>query len=133
MLQLLALTAMEEPVEFSAEEIRTEKLKVLRATSAVGPFDKTTARGQYTAGWQGSREVVGLREEEGFDPESTTETFAACTLQIESRRWAGVPFRLRSGKALGARRWEVTLTLRPPKARRGSRSSAISSSTSCRA
>ncbi|WP_230208549.1 glucose-6-phosphate dehydrogenase [Corynebacterium bouchesdurhonense] len=114
LIQLLALVAMEEPTSFSPAQLRAEKLKVLRATSAVGPFGKTTARGQYTAGWQGSREVVGLREEEGFDPESTTETFAACTLQIESRRWAGVPFYLRTGKRLGRRVTEIALVFKEP-------------------
>src|SRR5699024_8047391 len=92
LLQLLALIAMEEPVAFNPAELQSEKVKVLRATRPVGPFAKTTARGQYTAGWQGSVPVCGLREEEGFDPESTTETFAAATFEISSRRWAGVPF-----------------------------------------
>lgn len=114
LIQLLALVAMEEPTSFSPAQLRAEKLKVLRATSAVGPFGKTTARGQYSAGWQGSKQVVGLREEEGFDPDSTTETFAACTLQIESRRWAGVPFYLRTGKRLGRRVTEIALVFKRP-------------------
>lgn len=114
LIQLLALVAMEEPTSFSPAQLRAEKLKVLRATSAVGPFGKTTARGQYTAGWQGSQRVVGLREEEGFDPASTTETYAACTLQIESRRWAGVPFYLRTGKRLGRRVTEIALVFKEP-------------------
>ena len=114
LIQLLALVAMEEPTSFSPAQLRAEKLKVLRATSAVGPFGKTTARGQYTAGWQGSEKVVGLREEEGFDPESTTETYAACTLQIDSRRWAGVPFYLRTGKRLGRRVTEIALVFKRP-------------------
>lgn len=114
LIQLLALVAMEEPTSFSPAQLRAEKLKVLRATSAVGPFEDTTARGQYTAGWQGSQQVVGLREEEGFDPESTTETYAACTLEIESRRWAGVPFYLRTGKRLGRRVTEIALVFKRP-------------------
>ncbi len=114
LIQLLALVAMEEPTSFSPNQLRAEKLKVLRATSAVGPFDETTARGQYTAGWQGSEHVVGLREEEGFDPASTTETYAAMTLQIESRRWAGVPFYLRTGKRLGRRVTEIALVFKHP-------------------
>lgn len=114
LIQLLALVAMEEPTSFSPAQLRAEKLKVLRATTAVGPFSVTTARGQYTAGWQGSQHVVGLREEEGFDPESTTETYAACTLEIASRRWAGVPFYMRTGKRLGRRVTEIALVFKNP-------------------
>lgn len=112
LIQLLALVAMEEPVSFSPTELQAEKIKVLRATRPVYPLAKTTARGQYTAGWQGSTWVPGLREEEGFDPESTTETFAACTLEISSRRWAGVPFYLRTGKRLGRRVTEIALVFK---------------------
>lgn len=112
LIQLLALVAMEEPIDFTPAELQAEKIKVLRATTATGPFAKTTARGQYTAGWQGSEYVQGLREEEGFDPDSTTETFAACTLAINSRRWAGVPFYLRTGKRLGRRVTEIALVFK---------------------
>lgn len=112
LLQLMALIAMEEPVAFNPSELQNEKLKVLRATKPVGPFAKTTARGQYTSGWQGSEEVVGLRQEEGFDPESTTETYAAATFEISSRRWAGVPFYLRTGKRLGRRVTEIALVFK---------------------
>jgi len=112
LIQLLALIAMEEPVAFEPTELQAEKVKVLRATSPVYPLNKTTARGQYTAGWQGSQPVIGLREEEGFDPESTTETYAACTLQIHSRRWAGVPFYLRTGKRLGRRVTEIAVVFK---------------------
>ncbi|MGV0398471.1 glucose-6-phosphate dehydrogenase [Corynebacterium suicordis] len=112
LLQLLALVAMEEPVTFNPAELQSEKLKVLRATHPVGPFSKTTARGQYTSGWQGSEQVVGLRQEEGFDPDSTTETYAAATFEISSRRWAGVPFYLRTGKRLGRRVTEIALVFK---------------------
>ena len=112
LLQLLALIAMEEPVTFRPDELQAEKIKVLRATSPVGPFAQTTARGQYTSGWQGSVPVKGLRQEDGFDPESTTETFAAATFEINSRRWAGVPFYLRSGKRLGRRVTEIALVFK---------------------
>ncbi|MDY5784509.1 glucose-6-phosphate dehydrogenase [Corynebacterium sp.] len=114
LIQLLALVAMEEPASFSPDQLKAEKLKVLRATAPVEPFAETTARGQYSAGWQGSTKVVGLREEDGFDPESTTETFAACTMQVNSRRWAGVPFYLRTGKRLGRRVTEIALVLKRP-------------------
>ncbi|MBN9643444.1 glucose-6-phosphate dehydrogenase [Corynebacterium mendelii] len=112
LIQLLALTAMEEPIEFTPSELQAEKIKVLRATKPVLPLAKTTARGQYTAGWQGSEQVRGLTEEDGFDPQSTTETFAALTLEINSRRWAGVPFYLRTGKRLGRRVTEIALVFK---------------------
>ncbi|MDN5580998.1 MULTISPECIES: glucose-6-phosphate dehydrogenase [unclassified Corynebacterium] len=112
LLQLLALVAMDEPVTFSPDELKAEKLKVLKATRPVGPFAQTTARGQYTSGWQGSEHVPGLRDEEGFDPSSTTETYAAATFEINSRRWAGVPFYLRTGKRLGRRVTEIALVFK---------------------
>ncbi|MCY7341014.1 MAG: glucose-6-phosphate dehydrogenase [Pseudonocardia sp.] len=109
LLQLLAFTAMEEPTSFSSNELRGEKIKVLNATKLVGPLDETTACGQYTGGWQGGELVRGLTEEEGFDPNSRTETYAAITCEIETRRWAGVPFYLRSGKRLGRRVTEIAV------------------------
>ena len=112
LLQLLALVAMEEPITFRPAELQAEKIKVLRATQPVGNFAQTTARGQYTSGWQGSEPVKGLRQEEGFDAESTTETYAAATFEINSRRWAGVPFYLRTGKRLGRRVTEIALVFK---------------------
>ena len=109
LLQLLALVAMDEPVSFEPSQLQMEKVKVLRATHPVYPLDETTARGQYSAGWQGSEKVVGLREEEGFDPQSNTETYAACTLEVQNRRWAGVPFYVRTGKRLGRRVTEIAI------------------------
>ena len=109
LLQLLAFIAMEEPTSFSSDELRAEKIKVLKATRLVGPLDETTARGQYTGGWQGGELVCGLTEEEGFDPESGTETYAAITCEVETRRWAGVPFYLRTGKRLGRRVTEIAV------------------------
>lgn len=112
LLQLLALTAMEEPVSFHPHELQTEKIKVLSAIRLAEPLDETTSRGQYTAGWQGSEHVVGLLEEEGFSKTSTTETFAAITLEVDTRRWAGVPFYLRTGKRLGRRVTEIALVFK---------------------
>ncbi|MGQ4598575.1 glucose-6-phosphate dehydrogenase [Nocardia sp. R6R-6] len=109
LLQLLALTAMEEPISFEPKQLQTEKIKVLSATKLIEPLDETTARGQYTEGWQGSEHVVGLLDEEGFDPNSRTETYAAISLQVETRRWAGVPFFLRTGKRLGRRVSEIAV------------------------
>ena len=109
LLQLLALTAMEEPVSFHPEQVKAEKIKVLAATRLAQPLDLTTSRGQYTAGWQGGEHVVGLLDEDGFSHTSTTETFAAITLDVDTRRWAGVPFYLRTGKRLGRRVTEIAL------------------------
>jgi glucose-6-phosphate 1-dehydrogenase len=112
LLQLLAFTALEEPTSFSSDELRAEKIKVLKAVRLAHPLDETTARGQYTGGWQGGEKVPGLKEEEGFNPESTTETFAAITCDIETRRWAGVPFYLRTGKRLGRRVTEIAVVFK---------------------
>jgi glucose-6-phosphate 1-dehydrogenase len=112
LLQLLALTAMEEPVSFDAKDLRAEKEKVLSAVRLPGNLDTGTARGQYAAGWQGATEVVGYLDEDGVDPESTTETFAAVTLEVDTRRWAGVPFYLRAGKRLGKRVTEIAVVFK---------------------
>jgi glucose-6-phosphate 1-dehydrogenase len=109
LMQLLALTAMEEPVSFNPKALQTEKIKVLSATQLAEPLDETTSRGQYATGWQGGEKVVGLLDEEGFSKDSTTETFAAITLEVDTRRWAGVPFYLRTGKRLGRRVTEIAL------------------------
>ncbi|MEN4448558.1 glucose-6-phosphate dehydrogenase [Mycobacterium sp. SMC-18] len=112
LLQLLALTALEEPVNFSPHELQAEKIKVLSATHLAEPLDETTARGQYAAGWQGGQKVVGLLDEEGFSKTSTTETYAAITVEVDTRRWAGVPFYLRTGKRLGRRVTEIALVFK---------------------
>ncbi|MCP3802319.1 glucose-6-phosphate dehydrogenase [Allokutzneria sp. A3M-2-11 16] len=112
LLQLLALTAMEEPVSFDPAALRAEKVKVLSATRPAGPLDETTARGQYTGGWQGGQKVPGLLEEGGFAPDSATETFAAVELEVNTRRWAGVPFYLRTGKRLGRRVTEIAVVFK---------------------
>jgi glucose-6-phosphate 1-dehydrogenase len=112
LLQLLALTAMEEPVEFSAEEIRTEKLKVLRAVSLPEDLSTFAVRGQYEQGWLAGQRATGYRQEEGVDPHSKTETYAAVRLGVETRRWAGVPFYLRTGKRLPRRVTEIALVFK---------------------
>jgi glucose-6-phosphate 1-dehydrogenase len=112
LLQLLALTAMEEPVEFSAEEIRTEKLKVLRAVSLPEDLETFAVRGQYEQGWLAGQRAEGYRQEDGVSPDSTTETFAAVRFGVETRRWAGVPFYLRTGKRLPRRVTEIALVFK---------------------
>jgi glucose-6-phosphate 1-dehydrogenase len=112
LLQLLALTTMEEPVSFRPSDLRTEKIKVLSATKLAGPPEQTSARGQYTGGWQGGQKVPGLLEEGGFSPDSITETYAAVTLEVDTRRWAGVPFYLRHGKRLGRKVTEIAVVFK---------------------
>nr|WP_246256665.1 glucose-6-phosphate dehydrogenase [Isoptericola halotolerans] len=112
LLQLLALVAMEEPVNFDADALRAEKIKALSSVRLPRDLSRHTARGQYASAWQGGEKVVGFLEEEGFNPESTTETYAAVRLDIDNRRWAGVPFYLRSGKRLGRRVTEVAVVFK---------------------
>lgn len=109
LLQLLALTAMEEPVSFDAAQLRAEKEKVLSAVRVPTDLDTYTARGRYATGWQGGEKVVGYIDEEGVAPDSVTETYAAIRLDIDTRRWAGVPFYLRTGKRLGRRVTEIAV------------------------
>ena len=112
LLQLLALTAMEEPVSFDASDLRAEKEKVLSAVRLPKDLSIATARGQYSGGWQGGEKVVGFLEEEGMNPQSLTETYAAMRLDIGTRRWAGVPFYLRAGKRLGRRVTEIAVVFK---------------------
>ena len=112
LLQLLALTAMEEPISFDAEDLRAEKEKVLAAVRLPENLAEATARGQYASGWQGGEEVIGFLDEEGMNPKSVTETYAAMRLDIGTRRWAGVPFYLRAGKRLGRRVTEIAVVFK---------------------
>jgi len=112
LLQLLALTAMEEPISFNAADLRAEKEKVLAAVKLPADLSHSTARGQYSGGWQGGEKVVGFLDEDGMNPQSLTETFAAIRLDIGTRRWAGVPFYLRAGKRLGRRVTEIAVVFK---------------------
>lgn len=112
LLQLFALTAMEEPVSFDARDLRAEKEKILSAVRIGSDLSATTARGQYSGGWQGGERVIGFLEEEGMNPNSVTETYAAIRLTIDTRRWAGVPFYLRAGKRLGRRVTEIAVVFK---------------------
>ena len=112
LLQLMALVAMEEPLAFDAESLRMEKQKVLASAQLPPRLDLTTARGQYDAGWAGGEKVIGFLEEDGIKKTSTTETFAAITVHVDTRRWAGVPFYLRTGKRLGRRVTEVAVVFK---------------------
>jgi glucose-6-phosphate 1-dehydrogenase len=112
LLQLMSLVAMEEPTSFDAESLRIEKQKVLSSVVLPRRLDLTTARAQYAEGWAGGEKVAGFLDEEGIKRSSTTETYAAVTLNIETRRWAGVPFYLRTGKRLGRRVTEVAIVFK---------------------
>ncbi|MBA2573353.1 MAG: glucose-6-phosphate dehydrogenase [Nocardioidaceae bacterium] len=113
LLQLMALIAMEEPVSFDAQSLRLEKQKILRAVRRPARLGLHTARGQYVAGWAGGEKVLGFLDEQDIPRDSRTETFAAIKLNIDTRRWAGVPFYLRHGKRLGRRVTEVAIVFQP--------------------
>jgi glucose-6-phosphate 1-dehydrogenase len=106
MLQILALIAMEPPAVFSATAVRNEKVKVLQAIRHIDAADagRDSVRGQYT----------DYRKEQGVAPNTTTETYVALKLQIDNWRWAGVPFYLRTGKAMTRRLTEVCIQFKQP-------------------
>jgi glucose-6-phosphate 1-dehydrogenase len=109
--QLLSLVAMEPPVKFNAHAVRTEKAEVLAAIQTQSEEEalKNSVRGQYQTGKSGETETPDYRKTEDVKPDSTTETYAALKLTIDNWRWAGVPFYLRTGKALGVKRTEVAI------------------------
>jgi glucose-6-phosphate 1-dehydrogenase len=107
LLQLVALTAMEPPIDFTADSVRNEKVKVLRALHTPGP--KSVVRGQYGRGFIEGVEVPGYREEEEVAPDSITETFFAAKLYVDNWRWADTPFYVRTGKRLPRR--ETTIAI----------------------
>jgi glucose-6-phosphate 1-dehydrogenase len=107
LLQLLAITAMEPPIDFTAESVRNEKVKVFRALHTPGP--KSVVRGQYGRGFIEGEEVPAYREEEGVDPQSMTETYVAAKLYVDNWRWADTPFYVRMGKRMPRR--ETTIAI----------------------
>ena len=109
--QLLALVAMEPPSRFDAHSVRSEKGEVLAAiqTQTEDEALKNSVRGQYVGGVAGGKEVGDYRKTEKVTPNSATETYAALKLTIDNWRWAGVPFYLRTGKALTSKRTEVAI------------------------
>jgi glucose-6-phosphate 1-dehydrogenase len=111
LLQILSLLAMEPPVDVSADSIRDEKLKVLKALRPITSdnYQEKTVRGQYTAGFVAGDSVPGYLEEDGANTESMTETFAAIRVDIDNWRWAGVPFYLRTGKRLPTKMTEIVV------------------------
>ncbi len=114
LLQVLSLTAMEPPSAFSAAALRSEQVKVLYAVPPLGDRDcgLCTVRGQYETGNLDGSAVPGYRQEARVAPDSQTETYVAMKLAVDNWRWAGVPFYLRTGKRLSARRTEVAIQFR---------------------
>jgi glucose-6-phosphate 1-dehydrogenase len=115
MFQLLGLVAMEPPNSFDADAVRTERARVVEA---IKPLDRDRAarsavRGQYVAGRIGDKQVIDYRREAHVDPASRTETFVALRFEIDNWRWAGVPFYIRTGKAMATRRTEIAIKFRP--------------------
>jgi glucose-6-phosphate 1-dehydrogenase len=113
-LQLLSLTTMEPPISFRADAVRDEQSKVLHAIQPIQPEDVLTraVRGQYGEGFIENQHVPAYRDEEFVDPHSNVETFVALKLQLDSWRWADVPFYIRTGKRLAKRASEIVIQFR---------------------
>jgi len=116
LMQLFCLTAMEPPEDLSAESVREQKVNLLRDVPGMAPAeaDLRGVRGQYRPGFAPDGSALpGYRAEPFVRPDSTTETFVALRLDVDNMRWRGVPFILRTGKALSRRSTEITLYFRP--------------------
>jgi len=115
LLQLLCLIAMEAPATLDEDDLRSRKVDVLRAIRRLSPdeVERRSVRARYGPGRMSGRDIPAYVEEDGVDPDRETETFAQVVLAVDNRRWSGVPFVLRSGKALGRERFEVVIRLRP--------------------
>jgi glucose-6-phosphate 1-dehydrogenase len=111
LLQLLCLVAMEPPTDLTADSVRDEKVKVVRALRPISSEEvaENVIRGQYTAGAVGGKEVVGYREEDRVNPQSVTETYVALKVHVENWRWAGIPFYIRVGKRLPKHAAEIAV------------------------
>jgi glucose-6-phosphate 1-dehydrogenase len=114
LLQLVALTAMEPPAEFTADDVRNEKVKVLKALRVDTSHGDGTVRGQYGPGKLDGQVVPGYTQEEGVAADSTTETYLAMKLLVDNWRWAGVPFYIRSGKRMPKRVTEIVIQFKMP-------------------
>jgi len=109
--QLITMIAMEPPARLDADSVRTEKAKALQSVQHYNPDDvlENVVRAQYTAGNVGGQDVVRFRSTPNVDPDSVTETYVAMKLKIDNWRWAGVPFYIRTGKALSRRHTEIAI------------------------
>ena len=115
LMEAMALVLMEQPARIDADSFRSVRVEALRAVAAPSPeqMHSRTVRARYAAGTIGSRQVPSYVDEPGVDPSRDTETYASVTLDVDTTRWAGVPFTLRSGKALGADSAEIAIHFRP--------------------
>ena len=116
MLQLLSLVAMEPPVDLDPDSVRDEKVKVLKSIKPIGvdSVAAETVRAQYAAGTADGTDAPGYRQEAGVAADSQVETYAALRVSLDSWRWAGVPFFLRTGKRLSRRATEISIHFRRP-------------------
>jgi glucose-6-phosphate 1-dehydrogenase len=115
LLQLLCFIAMERPARLTERELRNAKVDLMRCVRRLSPAEvgTWTRRSRYRAGRVGDKDVPDYVNEPGVDPGNCTETFAAVTMFVENERWDGIPFVLRTGKAIGADRREILVTFRP--------------------
>ena len=115
LMETMALVLMEQPARLDADSFRGVRVEGLRAVATPAPetMRSGTVRARYTAGTIGTRQVPSYVDEPGVDLRRDTETYASLTLQVDSPRWAGVPFTLRSGKALAADSAEIAIHFRP--------------------
>jgi glucose-6-phosphate 1-dehydrogenase len=115
LLQLLCLTALEPPSTIEGDNLRIEKIKVLKALKRFTPAEarSKTVRGQYSAGMIGDRQVKGYVDELAPGTQSRTETFVAIKAEIDNWRWAGVPFYLRTGKRMARRHSDIVIQFKP--------------------
>ena len=115
LMEAMALVLMEQPARIDADSFRSARVEALRAVATPTPqtMRRDTVRARYTEGTIGTRHVPSYVNEPGVDPARDTETYAAVTLQVDSPRWVGVPFTLRSGKALAADSAEIAIQFRP--------------------
>lgn len=114
LLQLLVILAMEPPISIDPDCIRDEKIKVLRALKSIVGKEviKKTVRGQYKAGVLDGKSVVAYKDADGVPADSNTETYVAIKAEIDSWRWKGVPFFLRTGKSMPEKRTEIIINFR---------------------
>ncbi|MDQ0075468.1 glucose-6-phosphate dehydrogenase [Arthrobacter oryzae] len=113
LLQIMALMAIEPPASVEERDLRDAVATLLRASSIKAPYRSSTRRARYTAGSISGRKVPDYAKEEGVDAARNTETLAEVQVDIDNWRWQGVPFILRSGKALGVKRKEAVVTFKP--------------------
>jgi glucose-6-phosphate 1-dehydrogenase len=115
LLQIMCMIAMEPPVSFEADEVRNKKVDVLKAVRPIpaGDMYKYAVRGQYGSGYSEDEKVIGYRQEEGVNPDSHTETYAAIKLYVDNWRWQDVPFYLRTGKRLPRKVSQVSIEFKP--------------------